>query len=405
MSPGRSSGTSGPAEAGPDTRFQFGTGFLIDAHGLIVTCEHVIRQADVVHVVLSDRTRHRAAVQGADPRSDLAVLRIAPTALAPVELAGGDSARTGQPVIALGSGSALDSDARASASFGLVSAMGRALPESFGRAEDRFYGDLLQTSAAIQPGDSGGPLIDLHGRVVGVITVMTSYSAAAHDGPGFAIPINARTRTILESLKQGRPVEYGYLGLQSAPPDEQTARQAGLSGPRGALVVSVDPRGPADAAGLRPADIVTRFGDAVVRSDDHLVALIGATRPGRLVEIEYRRDGAAHRTNAVVARREAAPPVTMPLPAETRVWRGATLMPTDPARQAREGVGAGAMWVVRVESDSPADRAGLEPGNVISRMDGRPLTSTEETQRLLDAATADVLMGLVGGRVVLVHPR
>lgn len=386
----------------PSHRLQSGGGVIIGEAGLILTAEHVVANAEAIHVTLADGRRLRASIQGADPRSDLAVLRVSATGLVPAELGNAARVRRGHLVLVFGNPLGLSRDGQAAVSFGMVSAIGRSLPESFGRQFDRDYGDLIQTSAPVNPGDSGGPLIDVDGRVIGIITAISSRSGVS-EGLGFAVPVDARTRAIIETLREGRTVAYGYLGAKLDPVDADTARRANLPRPAGALVQSVEPDGPADVAGLRRGDVITTFAGHTVESNDQLVRLIGTQPPGSTAAIRFVRNGQPRESTATLARRDTPHPTERAGPDDARDWRGALLVQAPAAMRARVNAPAGALLVLGINSDSPADRAGLDPGDLIIRIGSTALDHATKAQTALDEAHGDVVVGLAGGATRLVR--
>ncbi len=203
-----------------------GAGVILDMNGAILTSQHVIEKAVAIHVILHDGRQLHAKVVTADRRADLAVIRVHGEGLVPIELGDATSLRRGQIVLAMGNPLGLSNDGQVVVSQGVVAAVGRPLPETFGRQEDRYYGDMIQTTARIGPGNSGGPMIDIHGRVVGIVTAMCARSSET-SGFGFAVPIDGRTKALIEKLVRGQQIEYGYLGIRVGRLDEGARRSAG----------------------------------------------------------------------------------------------------------------------------------------------------------------------------------
>lgn len=345
-----------------------GSGVILDNEGTILTNEHVVRRAEAIRVTLKDGSVFRARIAGTDPRSDLAVL--VPTQplkvkVTPAALANSDAVAVGQWVLAVGNPFELAN----TLTFGVVSARGRSLPLR-SIYPGAYYTNLIQTDAAINRGNSGGPLFNLRGEVIGINTMIFSRSGLA-EGVGFAIPIND-IRPRLALLKSGRPVQYGWLGvrLKSLEPDQEafTEQQPGV------LVVEVLPDMPADRAGLKQGSRIVQYdGQPVSRAED-LIAKIGRTEVGRQVRIQY-YDPKGRRANVNVriglsppdlARLSSFQPRERPEapPANGEfVWRGMSIHALTPVEAAKFGA---TLRVSRVKKGSPADRAGFYEGALLT---------------------------------------
>ncbi|HUN80221.1 MAG TPA: trypsin-like peptidase domain-containing protein [Phycisphaerae bacterium] len=371
-----------------------GSGFVIRAEGMILTSDHVVGRAAIIHVILSDGSRRRARKISSDPRSDLAVIQIDAAHLRPLTFTGSRGVRRGHIVLAFGNPLGLAGDGQAAASFGLVSAIARPLPDWLGQDEDRYYGETVQTTAQIGPGYSGGPLVDIHGRVIGVLTAATQLGPSA-DSLAFAVPMTPRHQQIIEKLLSGQSVDYGYLGVQVR---DRAPAHLGDDSTVGAVLQQIYSGGPADRAGLIVGDEILEVDDRRTASADQLVQMIGSAGPSAEVHIRYRRDGQFRDCLAMLARRLPDGKSAPPTPREYSLF-GAALAPVD--NRAGVSVPQGAIMVVRIESGSPADRAGLMPGDIIVRVDGQTLTP--EAAAALSARTADCLVGLANGGSVLIR--
>ena len=275
-----------------------GSGFIFDADGHIITNNHVVESATEVTVVFYDGTWADAEVVATDPQADLAVIKVTPPAgLAwnPLPLATGSELRVGHTVIAIGNPYGLES----TMTTGIVSATGRSFPVG-GFGENRYtLPDVIQTDAAINPGNSGGPLLNLDGQVVGVNFAIES-NTGANSGVGFAIPVSI-VEKVVPALIAGGKYTYPYLGLSGTSVGPEVARELELENTQlGAYVATVIPGGPADEAGIVPADpdtnkggdIIIAFNGEPVRSFDDLVAaLITTTEPGDAATLRVLRDG------------------------------------------------------------------------------------------------------------------
>ncbi len=272
-----------------------GSGVIIREDGMILTNEHVVQQAEKVVVVLHDGSSHEAVAIRADPRSDLAIVEIDAEDLEPAPLGDLSRVRQGHWAFVLGNPCGLGADGGMVMSHGIVTAIGRKL--QLDPTERRYYGNLIQTSAAVNPGNSGGPLVNIDGEVIGITTAISTRTGG-NEGIGFAVPMEARTKAIIERLLRGEPIEYGYLGVTASTPAEvQRQTPAGLPA-CGAAVDQIEPGSPADRARLATGDVILEFDGITVEDADHLVRLVGAAPIGRPVSLTYSRRG--HRTPTFV---------------------------------------------------------------------------------------------------------
>ena len=256
-----------------------GSGFIISADGVVVTNNHVIEAADAIEVILQNGQRFEATVVGRDPATDIAVLRMhARTPLPYVNMGDSDTARVGDVVLAIGNPFGLGG----SLSVGVVSARNRNIDA--GR-----YDDFIQTDAAINRGNSGGPLFNSDGEVIGVNTAILTPTGASV-GVGFATP-TAIVRPVVDQLVRYGETRRGWLGVRLANLNRATAERAGYDGEAGAVVTRITPGGPAAAAGLRPGDIVLKFGGRDVADSRSLTRMVGEAAVGSEAQIEIIREG------------------------------------------------------------------------------------------------------------------
>lgn len=380
----------------PDSWASAGSGVIIRSNGMILTSQHVIEGATSLFVTLHDGRQIIARRIAADRRSDLAIIRIDLDDMPAADFADASELRRGHLVFALGNPLGLSSDGQAAVSHGLISAMGRPLPERFGREEDRYYGDMIQTTVPIHPGNSGGPLIDIHGRVVGIVAAISTQTGA-HEGIGFAVPINTHTKAIIDKLLLGQSIEYGYLGVQVDNVSEQQRRAARLAFGQGVLIDSVFTGGPADAAGLRSGDVVVAVDGQAMTSAEQFVRTIGAIGPGRSAELSVSRDAERKVLKVTLVQRPSNH--VEPLPEAALSFRGADLGEVGAAMRAAANLPEHALLVLRVRNNTPASRAGLTPGDIIVRVQGDPLS--EQSPAKIAASDGDLLFGLASGRSVL----
>ena len=269
-----------------------GSGIILERNGLMITNNHVIDGANQVHVSLKDGRTFTGEVVGSDENTDVAVIRVNASDLPAAELGDSEALKVGQIVLAIGNALALPGGP--TVSMGVLSAKGRPLPGS-----DFIFEGLLQTDAAVNPGNSGGPLADLDGRIIGITTLMIPYA----QGMGFAIPINTVKKIAQEILESGK-VTRRWIGISGIDVTPQLARRYNLQTESGFLVAEVVPRSPADYAGLRNGDVVVgAAGGPVARTKDLLVAIskVGA---GESIRLDVNRMG---RAGAIVVRPTEAP--------------------------------------------------------------------------------------------------
>jgi len=340
-----------------------GSGVIVGEDGLIVTNEHVIRDADEIVVRLSDRSEHRARVVGADVRTDVAVLRIQPPGKLPVATLG-DSSRlkVGEFAIAVGNPFGLES----TVTLGVVSATGRsAEPEMEGGDE------FIQTDASINPGNSGGPLLNSRGEVVGINTAM--YTSA--QGIGFAIPINT-VRSVEQALVAHGKVRRGWLGLGTQALHPQLAEAFGAKGEKGILVNHVVPGSPAERGGVRMGDILVDLEKSRISGVKEFQRLVADKEPGAKVTLEVVREGKRVATMVTVEEAEKQADGRRPPPREP-VDRLGMAVRAVPRSLLRELELRGGVEVTFIETSSPAWDGGVREGDVL-------LSINRETIRGLD---------------------
>lgn len=285
-----------------------GSGFIVSADGLVLTNAHVVRDAKEVTVKLQDRTEHRARVLGVDAATDIAVLRIEGTSLPAVVLGDPSQVRVGDYVLAIGAPFGFEQ----SATQGIVSAKGRALP-----GDSRV--PFIQTDAAVNPGNSGGPLFDGAGRVIGINSQIYS-SSGGFQGLAFAIPIDVAMRIKDQIVANGR-VDHARLGVVVQDLDQALAESFGLPRPDGAVISAVQPGSAAAAAGLRPGDVVVRISGQPVNTAAELSQRIGASRPGETLSLQVWRDRAAREVRVQLQSLAQAEPADAGRPASSPAQR------------------------------------------------------------------------------------
>ncbi len=372
-------GFQGRGRGGQSTPFRGqGSGFIISADGLILTNAHVVREAKDVTVKLSDRREFSAKVFGADPVTDIAVLKINAKDLPTVRLGDPSQLEVGDPVLAIGSPFGFEQ----SATQGIVSAKGRSLP---GGATVPF----IQTDAAVNPGNSGGPLFDGNGSVVGINAQIYSQSGG-YQGLAFAIPINVALKVKDQIVATGK-ASHGRLGVTIQDLNQALAESFGLPRPDGALIANVAPGSAAASAGLKSGDVVTQVnGEAIVRSGA-LSSLIGMAAPGDKVKLKVWRDHAWRDVEVKLGNaEEPGKPIAQTEGAAQGGQLGLALraLTADERRAAK--VEQGGMLVE--SATGPAARAGIEAGDVLLAINGKPVQSLEQVRNVLQGKPKSVAL-------------
>ena len=353
-----------------------GSGFIVSGDGLILTNAHVINGAQQVTVKLPDRREFAAKVIGSDPQSDVAVIRIDARNLPTVKLGDPAQLKVGEPVLAIGSPFGFENTATA----GIVSAKSRALP-------DENYVPFIQTDVAVNPGNSGGPLFNSRGEVVGINSQIYSRSGG-YQGLSFAIPIDVATRVQAQLVAHGH-VTRGRLGLSIQDVNQALADAFGLPRPMGALVSAVEKASPAEKAGLEPGDVIVRAGERAIERSSDLPALVAETRPGTAVKLEVIRKGQPRTLTATVG--EARDPkLAQQEQAQQQGGRlGLAVRPLQREERRESGLANG---LVVEQASGAAARAGLQPGDVILSCNGTPVTSVEQFRTLVAGARRSVAL-------------
>jgi serine protease Do len=366
---------------GPQRMQSLGSGFVIDPEGIVVTNNHVIDGADRIEVTFTDGTTLPATVAGTDPKTDLAVLRVESDRPLPyVEIGESSGLRVGDWVIAIGNPFGLGGTVTA----GIVSALNRDIHAGN-------YDDFIQTDAAINRGNSGGPLFNLDGEVVGVNSAIISPSGASV-GIGFAVPASTVKPIVAQILEYGE-TRRGWIGVRIQTVTPEIADSLGLGTARGALVAGVTAEGPAAAAGLEPGDVVLAFGGRNIATMRDLPRVVAEAKIGATVDMQVFRDGETLTRRIAVAKLEDepeeetdAPEAAEPEGAETVVL-GLGLSALDDDLRRRFNVGGNLSGVVVIEVDplSSAAEKGVRVGDVVVQVAQRAVSSPEDVKRIVES--------------------
>jgi putative serine protease PepD len=284
-----------PSVASVRTSEGSGTGFLVDSNGTIVTNAHVAGNNDTVQVRFNDKgTYHDAKVLSVDASTDLAALKVDESAvqgIRPLELADSDNAQVGDSVVAIGYPLGLDRTATA----GIVSGLERQIESPNGFSIDK----VIQTDAAVNPGNSGGPLLNAKGQVIGVNSQIATAAGGGEGNVGIAFSIPSNTvKQVLPELESGTQVKHAYLGLQTTTPRSGS----------GAEIAQATSGGPADRAGLQAGDVVTKVGDKAISSPDDVAQAIAGDKPGDKVDVTVERNGSEHKVSVTLGQRPESVP-------------------------------------------------------------------------------------------------
>ena len=375
-----------PENADTEQSSGVGSGFILSQDGYVMTNAHVIDDADNIYVTLTDKREFKAKLIGADERTDVAVVKISAANLPTVTVGDSNKVRVGEWVVAIGSPFGLDNTVTA----GIVSAKGR---------ETGDYLPFIQTDVAVNPGNSGGPLINMQGEVIGINSQIYSRTGGFM-GISFAIPIDEAMR-VADQLKSTGKVVRGRIAVSIGEVTKDVSEALGLPHAEGALVSSVEPGGPADKAGIQPGDIILKFNGIPVQVDTDLPRMVGDTRPGTKASVTVWRKGQARDLPITIAEMQAekvakADDVPSPAPkAKPSNKLGVTVrdIPADQKKTLKLQTGGVLVDAV----DGPAARVGLQKGDIIIRVGDTDIASAKQFD--------DVVARLDGGKSVAVLVR
>ena len=364
-----------------------GSGFVVDPDGVIVTNAHVVADADEVMVRLTDGREFKAKVLGSDRTTDIAVLKIDAAGLPAVKVGNPDATRVGEWVVAIGAPFGLENTVTA----GIVSAKSRSLP---GGAAVPF----IQTDAAVNPGNSGGPLFNLKGEVIGVNSQIFSRTGG-FQGLAFAVPINV-AMDVKDQIQQHGKVTHGRLGVTIQEVNQALAEHFGLTAPGGALVSAVAKDSPAAKAGVAPGDVIRKFdGKDIARSSD-LPPLVASVKPGSKVTLAVWRDGKMTELAATVGELSDKTPVASTTGEAAKGKLGVAVRALSPEERKSGDFPNG---VLVEDVAGAAARAGVRPGDVIIAVNSTPVSSPEQLQSLIGKAgkTVALLVGREDARIFI----
>jgi serine protease Do len=368
-------GMPSPQERGP-MRGQ-GSGFIVDANGIVLTNAHVVDGADEVTVKLTDKREFTAKVLGVDKTTDVAVLKIDAKNLPIVKIGNPDNTRVGEWVVAIGTPFGLEN----TVTSGIVSAKSRSLPGDS-------YVPFIQTDAAVNPGNSGGPLFNLKGEVIGINSQIFSRSGG-FQGLAFAVPIDVAMQ-VRDQIQQTGKVSHGRLGVTIQDVNQALAQNFGLKSPMGALVGSVQKDGPGAKIGLEPGDVILKFNGKDISRSGELPPMVASVKPGSSITLEVWRDGAAKQLSGTVGTLEDKSTVASADKAELGKARlGVAVRPLSPDEKRDGELASG---VVVEDVGGAAARAGVRAGDVIIAFNNTPVKSAEQLKELVSKAGKTVAL-------------
>ncbi|MEN3367266.1 MAG: serine protease Do [Burkholderiales bacterium] len=367
-----------------------GSGFIISADGFVLTNAHVVAESDEVTVKLTNKREYKAKVIGADLRTDVAVLKIDARGLPVVPIGNAEKLEVGEWVAAIGAPFGFENSVTA----GIVSAKGRSLP-------DESYVPFIQTDVAVNPGNSGGPLFNMRGEVVGINSQIYSRTGGFM-GVSFAIPIDI-AMDVAQQLRTTGKVTRGRIGVAAQELTIDLAASFGLKEPIGALVSNVEKGGPADKAGIMPGDVILTFIGKPVQTSGDLARLVAQTKPGTVAKVEVWRKGEARTLDVTVGELMPEQVSAQKEPQQMPVNR-AGLVLSELTPQLRERLKIDHGLVVR-KAAGPAQRAGIQPADVILAVNDIPVTTMPAfEQQLARSASGTVALLVKRGPETLYLP-
>ena len=391
-------GRSGRGDTRKFRQEGIGSGVIIDKDGYILTNNHVVKGMDELKVFMNDKREFDAKVVGTDPKTDIAIVKISGKNLPWVPLADSKLLRVGDWVVAIGSPYGLPQTVTA----GIVSALGRSgvLDNHDG------YEDFIQTDAAINRGNSGGPLVNLQGKIVGLNTAIYS-STGGNTGVGFAVP-SSIIAGVLPSLKAGKTVQRGQLGVMIQDLDEDLAKQFDVKQTKGVLVAQVNKGSAAEKAGIKPGDIIAQYNDRAVESVNELRNRVAATAPGVKSSVVVVRKGKEVTLSITVGTAtETAAAAAEEENDVSNLGMTVTNLTKDLERKL-DYKGEKGVVVTDVDTNSLAYRRGVREGDLIIEVNRQPVTSVGEFEKAVKGARSNVLLLIKskeGSRFVPLHKK
>lgn len=353
-----------------------GSGVVVSPDGYIITNNHVVEKSAEIRVILFDKRTFRGRVVGADPKTDITIIKIDATNLPTIPWGDSEKLQVGEFVLAIGNPYGLSH----TVTMGIISAVGRA---NVGIAD---YEDFIQTDAAINPGNSGGPLVNTKGELIGINTAIFSRTGG-YQGIGFAVPSNM-ARLVMNQLIQKGKVMRGWLGVTIQELTPELSQKFGLEKSKGVLISDVAKGSPAEKAGMARGDIILEFNGKEVKDVSGLRNMVAQSKAGAEVSMKILRSGKEHTVRLVIVElpREVAEVVPNQIPDDSEVGALTGLTVIDLTKEIARQLGftkdEKGVVVVRVEPASPADEAGIKKGDIINEVDRKRVDNLEDFNRI-----------------------
>ncbi len=364
-----------------------GSGIIIRSDGYILTNNHVIEDMDEITIRLLDKREFTGRLAGRDPKTDVALIKIDIDGLTPAPLGNSDSVEIGEWVIAIGSPLNLESTVTA----GIVSAMSRNMNILDNRGGDAIQ-NFIQTDAAVNPGNSGGALVNLKGEVIGINTAIATRSNFFM-GYSFAIPINI-AKKVVDDFTQYGEVRRGYLGIYIRPVDDITAKGVGLESPQGVLIYSLQEDRAAAAAGLKAGDVILEVNGRAVNQPNELQSVVGIHRPGEIVRITYWRNGRSYTTQVTLFDKDGKIPNDKKSVSPARIPQPAHKKDIGLRFDLHLNGADSSVTVTEVIPYSTASEAGLIPGDIILKFNDKSIKDTSDLRNRLQKHKAGEIVKL-----------
>ena len=356
-----------------------GSGVIVTEDGYIVTNNHVVDEAEKLEVTLNDNRTFTAKVVGMDPSTDLALLKIEETGLPFIVYGNSDELKVGEWVLAVGNPFNLTSTVTA----GIVSAKAR----NIGILPDQFkIESFIQTDAAVNPGNSGGALVNTRGELVGINSAIAS-NTGTYTGYSFAVPVNI-VKKVMDDLLEYGSVQRGFIGISIRDLDSRLAQEKGISSLKGVYVAGLSTEGAAAKAGLREGDVITKIGDVEVNSTPQLQEQVGRYRPGDKINVTYFREGKEHLASVVLKNREGNTSMIRPMPAVNLL--GANFENVSQEEMKKLDINGGVK--ISKLDNGKLKSAGMREGFIITEVDKKPIVGTEDLENALRAKKGGVLI-------------
>ncbi|MEA3560813.1 MAG: Do family serine endopeptidase [Candidatus Omnitrophota bacterium] len=379
-----------------------GSGVIVDKDGYILTNYHVVEGVEngEVTVKLPDGREFKGKIKGVDSRSDLAIVKIDGKDLPVARLGNSDNVKIGQWAVAIGNPFGfIINDPNPTMTVGVISALHRSLPAA--RGTNRYYGDLIQTDAAINRGNSGGPLVNIKGEIIGINVAIFS-TTGGYQGVGFAIPVNT-AKDVVNALISGKEVLYGWLGVNVQDIDQVLADYFRLPDRKGVLVAKVLKDSPAERGGIKDKDIIRIFDGKEITDTRQLIKIVNRTSPDKKVLIKVIRNNKEEALRVKIGKRPDTLKEVKEKVISRQLWRGLKVSDITPeiSRMFSISQDVTGVVIVDIEYGSPADESGLRKGDVITQIGPRAIDNLTGYKQAITGIKGSVLIKIDRGYFVI----